>query len=94
MITNHSEIRKLLRGSDPTSVEDRIWDALQSAADGLTRTQLRKVVGTHVSKESLDKALLALVDKGWVGLWMLPNGRGSGRPTQLWTVNPSKAERE
>jgi hypothetical protein len=62
---------------------DRIRQALDSSADGLTREQIRTLFQRHVSSERIDAALEQLTTMGLVNSHRSP---GRGRPATLWSA--------
>ena len=67
--------------ADP--VAEQIAAALDSAADGLTRTQLRDLFGRNQPAARIDTALAALVNTGRV--WR-HRAATAGRPAEIWTA--------
>lgn len=74
-------------------VADRIREALQSAGDeGLTRTQIRDLLGRHAAAERIAQALTLLASLGVASHQPVST---EGRPTQLWrATNATKATEE
>lgn len=62
-------------------VADTIHTALRSAPDGLTRTQIRDLLGRHSQKHETDRALGALLSMERATVEHLETG---GRPVEVW----------
>jgi hypothetical protein len=67
-------------GGDP--IADRIREALKGAgAEGLTRTQIRDLLGRHASADRISQALSQLATRGLATRETVLTG---GRPVELW----------
>ena len=67
-------------GGDP--IADRILEALKGAgAEGLTRTQIRDLLGRHASADRISQALSQLAARGVATRETVLTG---GRPVELW----------
>jgi hypothetical protein len=66
---------------DPVS--DRILEALRSAADGLTRTDIRDLFGRNRAEHEIGRALEMLRSRGRVACQVFKTG---GRPLEKWLL--------
>ncbi len=64
-------------------VADPVLRALRQSPDGLTRTQIRDVLGRHENGAAIDRALALL---GVQGLATLSTEETGGRPRERWTA--------
>jgi hypothetical protein len=64
-------------------VADRVREALRDAAAGLTRTQMRDLLGRHASADRIGQALTQLAALGIATCQMVST---EGRPIELWTA--------
>jgi hypothetical protein len=62
-------------------VADRIYDALKTAPEGLTRTQISHLFGRHRDAAEIDRALAALLTGGRA---RRETGATGGRPAERW----------
>ncbi len=69
------------RLGDP--IADEIMTALRRVPRGLTRTQIREVVGHHVPADRIATALMTLLERGHATITVEDSG---GRPVERWTA--------
>src|SRR3990167_5902568 len=84
-----AELRQTARMGEKGGLEGRLRSALEAAGDvGLTRTEIRRVAGNHVTKAQLDGALMVL---GFGGEAQKERIHGRGKPVEVWRIISSPA---
>jgi hypothetical protein len=73
------------------TVADRILRALRLSAAGLTRTQIRELVGGRAPEQRIDVALAVLERYGLAAMTVEPET--GGRPAERWTAIPKGGTR-
>jgi len=69
------------------ALAEQLYSALRASSDGLTRTQLQRLLNRNVPGDRIQAALSQLADSGRARSERVPAARG--RPAQRWTVTGS-----
>jgi len=76
-----ASVRFIFRDSLGNPVADRLLEALRQAPTGLTRTEIRDLLGRHAKQDDIDQALNELAEAGLARTVRQDTG---GRPVERW----------
>lgn len=93
----HASAAHVFGAASGDPIADHLRGALEDAAgDGLSRSQIRDMLGGRVPAERIATALGRLEARGIARCDRQPSGQAGGRPTERWTVervgNPGSVE--